>query len=87
MLDPWTTAAVLPRPPSLSCATVRAWRTRVAIRLHDHAPSPDGSDAYTNRAVAFLELRWGRLRVWEDYEDTERTADWDALRALAGSDF
>ena len=58
------------------------WRTRVAIRLHDFAPAADGTDAYTNRAVAFLELRWGRLRVWEDYEDTERTADWDARRDL-----
>jgi ketosteroid isomerase-like protein len=58
------------------------WRTRVAIRLHDFAPAADGSDAYTNRAVAFLELSWGRLRVWEDYEDTERSADWDARRGL-----
>ena len=57
------------------------WRTRVAVRLHDYALAPDGSDVYTNRAVAFLELRWGRLRVWEDYEDTERSADWDARRA------
>lgn len=56
------------------------WRTRVALRLHDFAPGPDGSDAYTNRAVAFLELRWGRLVVWEDYEDTERSAAWDAYR-------
>ena len=58
------------------------WRTRVAMRLHDFAPAEDGTDAYTNRAVAFLELRWGRLVVWEDYEDTERTADWDRRRAL-----
>jgi ketosteroid isomerase-like protein len=56
------------------------WRTRVALRLHDFAPAADGRDAYTNRAVAFLELRWGRLVVWEDYEDTERSADWDARR-------
>lgn len=58
------------------------WRTRVALRLHDFAPAADGSDDYTNRAVAFLELRWGRLVVWEDYEDTERTADWDRRRGL-----
>ncbi|HEY0240984.1 MAG TPA: nuclear transport factor 2 family protein [Friedmanniella sp.] len=62
------------------------WRTRVAIRLHDFAPAADGSDDYTNRAVAFLELRWGRLVVWEDYEDTERSADWDARRELAASE-
>ena len=61
------------------------WRTRVAIRLHDFAPAADGTDAYTNRAVAFLELRWGRLVVWEDYEDTERSAEWDARRDLAAA--
>lgn len=58
------------------------WRTRVAIRLHDFAPGLDGTDAYTNRAIALLELRWGRLIVWEDYEDTQRSAEWDAQRDL-----
>ena len=54
------------------------WNTRVAVRAHDHAPSPDGDgDDYANRVVAFLEIRWGRLRRWEDYEDTERVTDWE----------
>src|SRR4051812_39431090 len=56
------------------------WRTRVALRVHDFKAGAlgDGSDdEYNNRAVAFLELRWGRLLRWEDYEDTERVADWD----------
>jgi ketosteroid isomerase-like protein len=56
------------------------WRTRVAIRAHDFAAG-DGRDNYNNRAVAFLELRWGRLHAWEDYEDTERVAAWDASYA------
>ncbi len=55
------------------------WRTRVALRAHDWKPGADG-DEYQNRAVAFLELRWGRLVRWEDYEDTERVAAWDARR-------
>ena len=55
------------------------WRTRVAVRCHTFKPSADG-DLYNNRAVAFLELRWGRLIRWEDYEDTERTAAWDRAR-------
>jgi ketosteroid isomerase-like protein len=54
-------------------------RTRVAVRAHDHLPGPDG-DEYNNRVVAFLELRWGRLVSWEDYEDTERVAAWDRQR-------
>ena len=32
---------------------------------------------YNNRAVLFLELRWGRLIRWEDYEDTERVTAWE----------
>jgi len=57
------------------------WRTRVAVRAWDH--SPDGT--YTNRAVAWLELRWGRLQRWEDYEDTERVAAWDRAREAAAA--
>src|SRR5690606_16045529 len=57
------------------------WRARVAVRAHDH--SPDG--AYANRVVAWLELRWGRLQRWEDYEDTERVAAWDRLKEAAPS--
>lgn len=55
------------------------WNLRVAVRAHDHRPGPDGDD-YANRVVAYLELRWGRLVSWEDYEDTERITDWDGRR-------
>lgn len=58
------------------------WNTRIALRVHDYAPGEDGHDLYNNRAVAFLELRWGRLVAWEDYEDTERVAEWDARRGV-----
>lgn len=58
------------------------WNTRIALRVHHFIPGPDGgADAYANRAVLFLELRWGRLVRWEDYEDTERVAAWDAVTA------
>lgn len=50
------------------------WHTRIAVRCQSFGPG------YENRAVAFLELRWGRLRAWEDYEDTERVAALDARR-------
>jgi len=55
------------------------WRMRVAIRAHDFLPGDDG-DLYDNRAIDFLELRWGRVVCWEVYEDTERTALWEATR-------
>jgi ketosteroid isomerase-like protein len=54
------------------------WRTRVAVRAHDFRAGVDGTDDYNNRLVAFLEIRWGRLVSWEDYEDTERVAAFDA---------
>jgi len=58
------------------------WNTRIALRVHDFVPGDDGeADLYSNRAVLFLELRWGRLIRWEDYEDTERVAGWDRSRA------
>jgi ketosteroid isomerase-like protein len=60
------------------------WRTRVAVRAHDFSPAT-GGDRYNNRVVAFLEVRWGRLVRWEDYEDTERVADWDSRARLTGA--
>ena len=58
------------------------WNTRIALRVNVYIRDPNGSangpDDYNNRATAFLEARWGRLVTWEDYEDTERLAAWDA---------
>jgi ketosteroid isomerase-like protein len=53
------------------------WHTRVALRAHDFIAAGDGNDIYNNRAVAFLEIRWGRIVRWEDYEDTQRVTAWD----------
>jgi ketosteroid isomerase-like protein len=58
------------------------WNTRIAVRAHDFAPAED-DDRYNNRAVLFLEVKWGRLVRWEDYEDTERISAWDVQRAAA----
>ncbi len=41
-------------------------------------PGEGGRDRYANRAVLFVESRWGKLRVQEDYEDTELVAAFDA---------
>ena len=57
------------------------WKIRIAMRVHDFVPARDGGDdVYNNRVVAFLEIRWGWLVRWEDYEDTQRVADWDTQR-------
>jgi hypothetical protein len=50
----------------------------VALRAQSFVPTPPGPNEYANRVVAVMELRWGRLVRWEDYEDTERIRDWDA---------
>lgn len=58
------------------------WHMRVAVRAHDYLEGAAG-DVYANRAVDYLELRWGKVVRWEVYEDTERTAAWDRARAGA----
>ena len=56
----------------------------MGLRVHDFVRGRAGQgDLYNTRAVLFLELRWGRLVRWEDYEDTERTARWDATRGVS----
>jgi ketosteroid isomerase-like protein len=53
------------------------WNTRAAVRAHVWVEGPDGRDLYNNRAVLFVESRWGRIRAQEDYEDCERAAAFD----------
>ncbi len=61
------------------------WNTRIAVRARDFIPGSNGGpDVYANRVVAFLEVRWGRLVRWEDYEDTQRVAAWDAVLPATG---
>ncbi|CAN5626520.1 hypothetical protein BH10ACT2_BH10ACT2_27720 [soil metagenome] len=63
------------------------WKTRIALRVvvYIPGPTPGSDDEYNNRATAFLGARWGRLVSWEDYEDTERVAEWDAAKQGAVS--
>jgi ketosteroid isomerase-like protein len=53
------------------------WRQTVCVRGHDHLHS-DGEVVYENRYVIWGRLAWGRLREYEVYEDTEKTARFDA---------
>jgi ketosteroid isomerase-like protein len=54
------------------------WNMRVAIRVHDWIVDESGDDSYANRAVLMAQLRWGRIRAQEDYEDCTRVAAYDA---------
>ncbi len=63
------------------------WKMRVAVRVQSFVPGQDGEpDEYNNRAVLWLEVAWGRLVRWEDYEDTERVAAWDRRREAANNE-
>lgn len=61
------------------------WRTRIGLRVRSFVPSstPGQPDEYANRAMALLDVRWGKLVAWEDYEDTERVAAWDRRQTRA----
>jgi ketosteroid isomerase-like protein len=55
------------------------WHARAAVRVHHWVTGADGTDVYTNRAVLFVDTRWGRIQAQEDYEDTERVAAYDRM--------
>ncbi|HWF56709.1 MAG TPA: nuclear transport factor 2 family protein [Solirubrobacteraceae bacterium] len=71
------------------------WRQTIAVRGTDHLDSADGERVYGNRYVIWGHMRWGRLKRYEVYEDTQGTAaldDWlervghpAAASATAGS--
>lgn len=60
------------------------WNTRIAVRVHHWVEGPDGTDIYNNRAILFIDSKWGRVVRQEDYEDTERVAEFDALSTVIG---
>ena len=60
------------------------WNARAAVRVHHWVVGADGSDAYSNRAVLFVNTAWGKVRSQEDYEDTERVAAFDVDLSRVG---
>ena len=53
------------------------WRQTVCVRGHDHVDSPDGERVYENRYVIWGQLRWGKLKRYEVYEDTHKPVELD----------
>jgi len=63
----------------------REWSTVEHARrstVHHWVTGADGTDIYTNRAVLFVNTRWGKIIAQEDYEDTERVAAYDRATGL-----
>ncbi len=59
------------------------WNTRIVARATDVARDDDGNVLYENRVAIFIEARWGKIRRWEDYLDTEQVAAWDRALGIA----
>jgi ketosteroid isomerase-like protein len=64
--------------PDEVVATGPPWDTTVCLRCRAWLPDADDSRVYENRAVIWGHLRWGRLRRYEVYEDTQRADELDA---------
>jgi hypothetical protein len=60
------------------------WNTTVCIRGHDHLSGDNGEHVYENRYVIWGRLRWGLLRDYEVYEDTQKSAALDDYLAAHG---
>ncbi len=58
------------------------WQQTACIRGHDYLKSPSGELVYANRYVIWAHLRWGRLRDYEVYEDTQKAKALDDYLAV-----
>ena len=58
------------------------WSATIWVRFSDHAKAPDGTVVYENRGVIYARTRWGKITLQEDYEDTEKVAEFDRYLAL-----
>lgn len=48
------------------------WKQTVCVRGHDHLDSAAGERIYENRYVIWGRMKWGKLREYEVYEDTQK---------------
>ena len=53
------------------------WNMTVAVRFNDWAKDLEGNTVYTNRAVLFARVAWGKIKQEEVYEDTEKATAFD----------
>jgi ketosteroid isomerase-like protein len=59
------------------------WRMTMVLRGTDRFEERDGTLVYENRYVIWALTRWGFIRDYEVYEDTEKSVAFDAY--LAGA--
>jgi ketosteroid isomerase-like protein len=60
------------------------WRQTICVRGTDYLDSPSGERVYENRYVIWGHIRWGLLRDYEVYEDTQKSKQLDQYLASIG---
>jgi len=62
------------------------WKQKISVRGHVHLDDPQDGRVYENRYVIWGHMRWGKMREYEVYEDTERTTALDAWLERRGKE-
>jgi ketosteroid isomerase-like protein len=57
------------------------WKMTVCIRGTDHLDASSGERVYENRYVIWGHIRWGLLKDYEVYEDTQKSKALDGYLA------
>jgi ketosteroid isomerase-like protein len=60
------------------------WKTTLTVRGTIHLKNPAGEIVWENRYVIWGRMAWGRLREYEVYEDTQKSAALDEYLAVGG---
>ena len=57
------------------------WKLTLCVRGHIYLRDPEGPTVYENRYVIWGLIRWGKLKEYEVFEDTEKTEGLDQYLA------
>ena len=60
------------------------WNATICVRGTDHLDDADGERVYENRYVIWGTMRWGLLKEYEVYEDTQASRALDRYLAAHG---
>jgi ketosteroid isomerase-like protein len=60
------------------------WKQTICIRGTDYLDTPEGDRVYENRYVIWGHLKWGLVRDYEVYEDTQEAKRLDQYLASVG---
>jgi ketosteroid isomerase-like protein len=62
------------------------WHMTLAVFFTVTASDETGATVYDNRAILFARARWGKITYQEDFEDTHKSAAFDAyLQRVRGA--